>query len=130
MAIAIDLAIRGRGHVEPNPMVGCVLVRDEKIIGQGFHARFGGPHAEPTAIADAGEADSRDGVRDPGTMLFHRPRKEDAALRSDVDQRPASDASSSVRSTRIRMWQAKAFVSCGRRGLTSASAVLATPATP
>lgn len=47
---AIDLAVRGRGHVEPNPMVGCVLVKDGKLIGEGYHRRFGGPHAEVDAL--------------------------------------------------------------------------------
>lgn len=49
---AIGLAMLGRGAVEPNPMVGCVLARGGKAIGEGFHAAFGGPHAEPTALAD------------------------------------------------------------------------------
>lgn len=49
---AISLAMTGRGRVEPNPMVGCVLVRDWRIIGQGHHTHFGGPHAEPTALTD------------------------------------------------------------------------------
>ena len=51
MRVALDLARRGEGHVEPNPMVGCVLVRGNQIIGQGYHERFGGPHAEANAIA-------------------------------------------------------------------------------
>ena len=56
MAAAIELARLGRGHVEPNPMVGCVLTRDNQIVGRGYHGRFGGPHAEVHAIADAGDA--------------------------------------------------------------------------
>lgn len=52
---ALDLAMRGRGYVEPNPMVGCVIARDDRVIGEGFHARFGGPHAEPTALASCRE---------------------------------------------------------------------------
>ncbi|MBC7783537.1 MAG: bifunctional diaminohydroxyphosphoribosylaminopyrimidine deaminase/5-amino-6-(5-phosphoribosylamino)uracil reductase RibD [Burkholderiales bacterium] len=48
---ALGLAMGGRGRVEPNPMVGCVIVRDGQVIGEGFHAAFGGPHAEPTALS-------------------------------------------------------------------------------
>jgi diaminohydroxyphosphoribosylaminopyrimidine deaminase/5-amino-6-(5-phosphoribosylamino)uracil reductase len=48
---AIRLAMKGRGRVEPNPMVGCVIVKDGRVIGEGYHGRFGGPHAEPTALA-------------------------------------------------------------------------------
>jgi diaminohydroxyphosphoribosylaminopyrimidine deaminase/5-amino-6-(5-phosphoribosylamino)uracil reductase len=48
---AIRLAMTGRGQVEPNPMVGCVIVKNDRIIGQGFHEKFGGPHAEPNALA-------------------------------------------------------------------------------
>jgi diaminohydroxyphosphoribosylaminopyrimidine deaminase/5-amino-6-(5-phosphoribosylamino)uracil reductase len=46
----------GRGHVEPNPMVGCILTRDGRVIGEGFHQRYGGPHAEPTALAACSES--------------------------------------------------------------------------
>ena len=53
MRHALALAERGRGLVEPNPMVGCVLVRDGKIVASGFHKRFGGQHAEVVALADA-----------------------------------------------------------------------------
>lgn len=47
---ALQLAARGQGAVEPNPMVGCVLVRNGRIIGEGWHRRFGGPHAEVDAL--------------------------------------------------------------------------------
>lgn len=50
MRRALALARRGEGWVEPNPMVGCVLVRDGHVIGGGFHRRFGGPHAEVNAL--------------------------------------------------------------------------------
>ncbi len=50
MQSALDLARRGRGRVEPNPMVGCVIVRDGGIIGRGHHNQFGGPHAEVTSL--------------------------------------------------------------------------------
>jgi diaminohydroxyphosphoribosylaminopyrimidine deaminase/5-amino-6-(5-phosphoribosylamino)uracil reductase len=51
---AMDLAERGRGTTSPNPVVGCVLVRDGKVVGEGFHERAGGPHAEAAALASAG----------------------------------------------------------------------------
>ena len=53
---AIDLAMTARGRVEPNPMVGCVLVKNGKVIGEGCHAHYGGPHAEPTALANCTES--------------------------------------------------------------------------
>ena len=46
MLRALDLAHRGQGYVEPNPMVGCLIVRGGKIVGEGWHQQFGGPHAE------------------------------------------------------------------------------------
>lgn len=55
MALALAEARRGEGLVEPNPMVGAVLVRDGRVVGIGHHARFGGPHAEIGAIESAGE---------------------------------------------------------------------------
>jgi len=52
MQMALKLAARGFGAVEPNPMVGCVIVKSNQIIGKGFHKKFGGPHAEINAIED------------------------------------------------------------------------------
>ncbi|MGC4002137.1 MAG: bifunctional diaminohydroxyphosphoribosylaminopyrimidine deaminase/5-amino-6-(5-phosphoribosylamino)uracil reductase RibD [Pirellulales bacterium] len=54
MARALDLAERGRGFVEPNPLVGCVLVRDGMVVGEGFHTKFGAVHAEVEALRVAG----------------------------------------------------------------------------
>jgi diaminohydroxyphosphoribosylaminopyrimidine deaminase/5-amino-6-(5-phosphoribosylamino)uracil reductase len=51
MRLAIGLARRGWGNTHPNPMVGCVLVEDGRVISEGFHERDGGPHAERTALA-------------------------------------------------------------------------------
>jgi diaminohydroxyphosphoribosylaminopyrimidine deaminase/5-amino-6-(5-phosphoribosylamino)uracil reductase len=51
---ALELAARGRGHVSPNPLVGCVVVKDGRIVGEGFHQRYGAPHAEIGALRDAG----------------------------------------------------------------------------
>ena len=56
MRRAIRLAMNGRGRVEPNPMVGCVIVKDGRVIGEGFHQQFGGPHAEPNALANCTES--------------------------------------------------------------------------
>lgn len=50
MQRCLDLARNGLGRVAPNPMVGCVIVYENNIIGEGYHSFFGGPHAEVTAI--------------------------------------------------------------------------------
>ena len=55
MARALELAARGLYTTDPNPRVGCVLVRDGAVVGEGWHVRAGQPHAEPQAIAAAGE---------------------------------------------------------------------------
>jgi diaminohydroxyphosphoribosylaminopyrimidine deaminase / 5-amino-6-(5-phosphoribosylamino)uracil reductase len=52
---ALELAEGGRGRVSPNPLVGAVVVRDERVIGEGFHAELGGLHAERAALADCRE---------------------------------------------------------------------------
>lgn len=52
MRLALDLAGRGEGHVSPNPMVGAVVVRDDEILGQGWHQYCGGLHAERNALKD------------------------------------------------------------------------------
>jgi len=54
MRRAIALAERGRGRVGANPLVGAVVVRGGRIVGEGWHAAFGRPHAEPAALAAAG----------------------------------------------------------------------------
>lgn len=54
MKRALALAARGRGAVEPNPMVGACVVREGRIIAEGYHRRFGGPHAEVEALRKAG----------------------------------------------------------------------------
>lgn len=48
--MALKLARRGVGLVEPNPAVGCVIVKQDKVIGKGWHKKFGGPHAEINAL--------------------------------------------------------------------------------
>ncbi len=48
---AIELAATARGHTSPNPLVGAVIVRGDRTLGEGFHARAGEPHAERAALA-------------------------------------------------------------------------------
>jgi diaminohydroxyphosphoribosylaminopyrimidine deaminase / 5-amino-6-(5-phosphoribosylamino)uracil reductase len=57
---AIELARKGLGMVKPNPVVGAVVARDGEVIGEGFHERFGGAHAEVNAIEACGMADLSD----------------------------------------------------------------------
>jgi diaminohydroxyphosphoribosylaminopyrimidine deaminase/5-amino-6-(5-phosphoribosylamino)uracil reductase len=59
LARAIELAEGGRGRTTPNPLVGAVVVRDGGVLGEGFHASFGAPHAEREAIAACAGADTR-----------------------------------------------------------------------
>lgn len=56
MRRAMALAILGRGAVEPNPMVGCVIAREGRVIGEGYHRKFGQPHAEAEALAACSES--------------------------------------------------------------------------
>lgn len=55
MSLALRLAERGRLTVSPNPMVGCVIVKNNQVIGEGYHQRAGGPHAEIIALKQAGK---------------------------------------------------------------------------
>ena len=66
MRRAIELAEKGRFAVRPNPLVGCVLVRDGEIIAEGWHDHLGGLHAEQMAIADA---EAR-GVETQGSIAY------------------------------------------------------------
>src|SRR5262249_44175686 len=56
MRQALELAERGRGWVEPNPLVGAVIVQGDRVVGSGWHQRYGSAHAEINALAQAGEA--------------------------------------------------------------------------
>src|SRR5262245_44681221 len=55
MARALELAEAGRGYVEPNPLVGAVVAANGRAVGEGWHQRYGGPHAEVIALAAAGD---------------------------------------------------------------------------
>ena len=54
MDLALELAEKGKGYVNPNPMVGAVVVKDSEIVGKGWHKFYGGPHAEVYALEEAG----------------------------------------------------------------------------
>ncbi len=56
MQMALELAWRGIGLAEPNPAVGCVIVKNGEVIGRGWHGKFGGPHAEINALQDCTDA--------------------------------------------------------------------------
>lgn len=56
MRMALELAARGSGWVSPNPMVGAVVVKDGRVIGSGYHERYGQPHAERNALASCTES--------------------------------------------------------------------------
>ena len=55
MGLALELATKGAGYVSPNPMVGAVVVKGDQIVGQGYHQKVGGAHAEVNALKQAGE---------------------------------------------------------------------------
>ncbi|GJN30091.1 hypothetical protein PR202_gb18370 [Eleusine coracana subsp. coracana] len=55
MRRCVELARKATGHTSPNPMVGCVIVRDGRVVGEGFHPKAGQPHAEVFALRDAGD---------------------------------------------------------------------------
>ena len=63
---ALRLARRGVGSVEPNPAVGCIIVKDGRIVGKGWHKKFGGPHAEINALQDCKEL----GANLPGATMY------------------------------------------------------------
>ncbi|KAL6129184.1 hypothetical protein ACLB2K_072537 [Fragaria x ananassa] len=55
MRRCVELARKAIGRTSPNPMVGCVIVKDDRVVGEGFHPKAGQPHAEVFALRDAGE---------------------------------------------------------------------------
>lgn len=55
MRRALELSVRARGRTSPNPLVGCVIVKDNQIVGEGYHLKAGTPHAEVHALTSAGD---------------------------------------------------------------------------
>ena len=66
MQAALKLASRGIGSVEPNPAVGCIIVKGNQVAGKGWHKKFGGPHAEINALEDCAEL----GVNPSGATMY------------------------------------------------------------
>ncbi|MBM3223582.1 MAG: bifunctional diaminohydroxyphosphoribosylaminopyrimidine deaminase/5-amino-6-(5-phosphoribosylamino)uracil reductase RibD [Candidatus Tectomicrobia bacterium] len=87
MQQALQLAQGGVGFVSPNPLVGCVIVRDGVVVGQGYHQQFGGPHAEVHALQEAG-TEAHGAVLyvtlEPCSHTGKTPPCADAVLRSGV----------------------------------------------
>lgn len=69
MKKALELAKLGIGAVNPNPLVGCIIVKDGKVIGEGYHIKFGEPHAEVNAINSA-----KEDIEGGNTDLIIRPK--------------------------------------------------------
>ena len=55
MRMALSLAGKGCGLAAPNPMVGAVIVKEGRVIGRGYHQKYGGPHAEQNALSSCTE---------------------------------------------------------------------------
>ena len=87
MRRALELAERGWGQTAPNPMVGAVVVREGAIVGEGYHARYGAPHAEIMALRAAG-AHARGATMfvtlEPCTHHGHTPPCVDALLAAGI----------------------------------------------
>lgn len=86
---ALALAARGQGFVEPNPMVGAVLIRNGECVGEGWHQKFGGPHAEVhalTAAADRARESTLYVTLEPCCHQGKTPPCTDAILRAGVQR--------------------------------------------
>jgi diaminohydroxyphosphoribosylaminopyrimidine deaminase / 5-amino-6-(5-phosphoribosylamino)uracil reductase len=85
---AIELAGRGWGTVKPNPLVGAVVARGDQVLGEGWHERFGGPHAEVNAIDACGDVDLREATLyvslEPCCHTGKTPPCTDAILRAGI----------------------------------------------
>jgi diaminohydroxyphosphoribosylaminopyrimidine deaminase / 5-amino-6-(5-phosphoribosylamino)uracil reductase len=87
MRLALALAKKGNGKVFPNPMVGCVIVDGDAIVGRGYHKYFGGPHAEICALTQAGKKANGSTMYvtlEPCNHVGKTPPCTDAIIRSGV----------------------------------------------
>lgn len=89
MIRALELAALAKGRTSPNPMVGCVIVRDGDVVGEGYHHRAGTPHAEVHALAAAGNLAEHATVYvslEPCSHFGRTPPCADALVRAKVDR--------------------------------------------
>ena len=87
MEQALQLAARASGRTSPNPLVGCVIVKDGRVVGEGFHQKAGTPHAEVHALAAAGEKARESTVYvnlEPCSHFGRTPPCADALIRAGV----------------------------------------------
>jgi diaminohydroxyphosphoribosylaminopyrimidine deaminase / 5-amino-6-(5-phosphoribosylamino)uracil reductase len=90
LARAIEIAERGVGRVSPNPAVGAVIVRDDRVLGEGWHEAYGGPHAEVNAITACGGADLSGATLyvslEPCCHVGHQPACTEAILAAGISR--------------------------------------------
>lgn len=89
MERAFQLALSAAGRTTPNPLVGCVVVKDNNIVGEGFHAKAGSPHAEIIALRDAGDRAFGSDVYvtlEPCSHYGRTPPCTDALIKSKVNR--------------------------------------------
>jgi diaminohydroxyphosphoribosylaminopyrimidine deaminase/5-amino-6-(5-phosphoribosylamino)uracil reductase len=87
MRIALDLACKAMGRTSPNPLVGCVIVKNEQIVGEGYHLKAGTPHAEVHALAAAGDQASGATAYvtlEPCSHFGRTPPCADALIRAEI----------------------------------------------
>jgi diaminohydroxyphosphoribosylaminopyrimidine deaminase / 5-amino-6-(5-phosphoribosylamino)uracil reductase len=119
MLRALELAALGRYSTHPNPRVGCVIVQGERIVGEGWHRKWGEAHAEPLALAAAGEAADGSTVYvtlEPHSYHGRTPPCTDALIRAKVARVicAALDSNPQVRGAGVRQLQAAGIeVQCG-----------------
>ena len=111
MRRAIELARRGTGAVNPNPLVGAVIVKDGRIIGEGYHVRYGELHAERAAFASLmDQADAEGAVMyvtlEPCCHFGKQPPCVDAIIEH------RSERSTVVPMIRMLWWQEKVLRDC------------------